>query len=713
MTAEGDTEVEVGNDFSKKRKSLLEKYEIPIDHLDFGYIKSCNNIKEIEKIVKILRSKDEGYYPDLQKCAEDKLRSLNSNHRLLRTDAPVMTKELLSKEEWKSITEDLEDWKGDVSNKEMVLSNTPKCNIKAYPEVRKSSVGLPIEKNEMGSKKTERIKGSDYASWDKFDADTECLKMDLEEKLKEVEKERKALEEKNKPPGEKSLEELALEDIKDSVEHMTQEEREILALKEKNMGNEFFKTNNLNEAIKHYTRSIYMYPTCPGYNNRAATYLKQCKFSKALDDLNNALKHNPKDIKALYRRAIALQHKNKFAEALEDVREVLRKQPNHVIARHLADQLRENCASLPKKHKLRIQDKDHPDDNRVKDVTEEEMLRDYKDVNFIEVNDWGLPKIMCNCNGKYMDEPGIRHEKHVRFQHILSKYPQNSNVTEIKKPQENTKKRNDQETHTAKKLEIVELEKIEEEKIDDSQKKTVTAVEPNKTPRSCLVVDKRVVNATSLQTNVPHDNATGNAQNHELNSTKVNTDLDNKMKPVNIQNNETFMTDEYSEKASDNVKLERKNSKNDKTAKNINIQDADETKIFPNTCLAKRNTTTDCTCGDIANLSSFEILDIWKSKESIKHQANLLRSICPLHLANVIGSKLEVSMVSNLFNCLYNQFDHKSEAEVIKNYCLAITKLNRFSIMMCFMSAEDKKTLNELEKIAGPFLDVNTKKLIS
>lgn len=39
----------------EKRETLLKKYNIPIEHLDFDYIKSCENVKEIQRIVKILR----------------------------------------------------------------------------------------------------------------------------------------------------------------------------------------------------------------------------------------------------------------------------------------------------------------------------------------------------------------------------------------------------------------------------------------------------------------------------------------------------------------------------------------------------------------------------------------------------------------------------------------------------------------------------------
>jgi len=31
------------------------KYDIPLNHLDYGYVSSCKDKKELEKIVKILR----------------------------------------------------------------------------------------------------------------------------------------------------------------------------------------------------------------------------------------------------------------------------------------------------------------------------------------------------------------------------------------------------------------------------------------------------------------------------------------------------------------------------------------------------------------------------------------------------------------------------------------------------------------------------------
>jgi hypothetical protein len=39
----------------KSKKSLLMKYEIPIDHLSFEYVEKCNDRNEMEKIVNVLR----------------------------------------------------------------------------------------------------------------------------------------------------------------------------------------------------------------------------------------------------------------------------------------------------------------------------------------------------------------------------------------------------------------------------------------------------------------------------------------------------------------------------------------------------------------------------------------------------------------------------------------------------------------------------------
>lgn len=88
--------------------TLLKKYDIPINHLDFDYIKSCENVKEIEKIVTVLKSGEEGYYPDLTNCALSKLKLLKPNSKVLREEVPVLNKNSMNNEDWNNVSEDID-----------------------------------------------------------------------------------------------------------------------------------------------------------------------------------------------------------------------------------------------------------------------------------------------------------------------------------------------------------------------------------------------------------------------------------------------------------------------------------------------------------------------------------------------------------------------------------------------------------------------------
>ena len=66
-----------------------KKYDIPLSHLDYKYIETCNDAKELEKIIKTLRSGEEGAFPDLEKCAEERLKKLKPESQVLRKAEPL------------------------------------------------------------------------------------------------------------------------------------------------------------------------------------------------------------------------------------------------------------------------------------------------------------------------------------------------------------------------------------------------------------------------------------------------------------------------------------------------------------------------------------------------------------------------------------------------------------------------------------------------
>lgn len=90
------------------KRTLLQKYEIPVDHLDFKYVRECCNAKEVERILRILRSNEEGYYPDLQACTETRLRELNPGSKLLREELPAISVDALPTEERNQLQGDME-----------------------------------------------------------------------------------------------------------------------------------------------------------------------------------------------------------------------------------------------------------------------------------------------------------------------------------------------------------------------------------------------------------------------------------------------------------------------------------------------------------------------------------------------------------------------------------------------------------------------------
>uniref|UniRef100_A0A8D0AS79 Mitochondrial import receptor subunit TOM70 n=3 Tax=Percidae TaxID=8165 RepID=A0A8D0AS79_SANLU len=93
----------------------------------------------------------------------------------------------------------------------------------------------------------------------------------------------------------------------------------------KNKGNKYFKAGKYENAIQCYTEAIALCPTekktdlSTFYQNRAAAYEQQMKWTEVVQDCSQAVGMNPRYIKALFRRAKALEKLDNKKECLEDV----------------------------------------------------------------------------------------------------------------------------------------------------------------------------------------------------------------------------------------------------------------------------------------------------------------------------------------------------------------------------------------------------------
>ncbi|XP_045143166.1 sperm-associated antigen 1 [Echinops telfairi] len=340
-----------------------KKFKIPIEHLDFKYIEKCSDVKQLEKIYWVLRSGEEGYYPELTGFCEKRLESLAPHSRALRKDKPVATASSFTAEEWELIDGDMKSWVSEIKKEENKIhfhgTKTFPATEDNLPPIRGSSSCLPIAKEKYSKSKPAKKKiPRDYAEWDKFDVEKECSKIDEDYKEDAV------------------INKTHLSKIETRIDTAgrTIREKDLLATREKEKGNEAFNSGDFEEAVMYYTRSISVLPTVAAYNNRAQAEIKLQNWTSAFQDCEQVLKLEPGNLKALLRRATTYKHQNKLQEAVEDLSKVLDIEPDNDLAKKMLLEVKEdlkNAQPVPKTQtkgkRLVIQEVENSEDDDGKD----------------------------------------------------------------------------------------------------------------------------------------------------------------------------------------------------------------------------------------------------------------------------------------------------------------------------------------------------------
>lgn len=91
----------------------------------------------------------------------------------------------------------------------------------------------------------------------------------------------------------------------------------------KDQGNKFLTTGRYSQAAEKYSEAIALYPNAIYYSNRAQALIKLEAYGQAIADANEAIRLDPKYIKAYYRRASANYALGKLKAALKDFKSVL------------------------------------------------------------------------------------------------------------------------------------------------------------------------------------------------------------------------------------------------------------------------------------------------------------------------------------------------------------------------------------------------------
>uniref|UniRef100_H2XR49 RNA-polymerase II-associated protein 3-like C-terminal domain-containing protein n=1 Tax=Ciona intestinalis TaxID=7719 RepID=H2XR49_CIOIN len=300
--------------------------DITIDMLDYQYIDNCSNIKELEKILRALRSGKDGYYPHLISHCEDKVRGMNPTSKALRKLNPITRTKDLPADEAEVITNGIGEWKNEIhsnaSDDQVNGCNIPPVRQTTTLKGTKSTVTNP-------SSKSQRIRSYDYKAWDKFDADKEC-------------------ENAEKQPQEKALfiKIHRNKKMSDKVDATGLSEYEMLvrATSEKDKGNEAFKSADFEAALTYYSRSISLSRTAASINNRALAYIRLQRWKEAESDCNEVLQLEPDNLKARLRRATARKELLKYIEAKNDLSFVLDKEPHNTRASKILEEVEQNLS---------------------------------------------------------------------------------------------------------------------------------------------------------------------------------------------------------------------------------------------------------------------------------------------------------------------------------------------------------------------------------
>lgn len=122
----------------------------------------------------------------------------------------------------------IQEWTTVIKEKDKLLRNhNDNCGNDNLPPIRKFSNSniTTIKKPQSSNSTTNRIKSCDYEKWDKYDADTETLKIDLNE---EINREKTLIENKKKENKPKLIEPIEDDSV---LRNLTEIEKENLAEK--------------------------------------------------------------------------------------------------------------------------------------------------------------------------------------------------------------------------------------------------------------------------------------------------------------------------------------------------------------------------------------------------------------------------------------------------------------------------------------------------
>lgn len=162
--------------------------------------------------------------------------------------------------------------------------------------------------------------------WDKWD-NAEFIEDVLTEEAKKEEDEAKQKQERASKVAKPKVSDLVRQaPVKKGLNSV---EKKILADKEKEKGNECFKSGEYDTALEYYARGLTLHENAVIYANRAMAYLRLDRPADAVKDCDSALRVDPSYKKALFRRGLAYKALKSWDDAAADLKAALTADPDN------------------------------------------------------------------------------------------------------------------------------------------------------------------------------------------------------------------------------------------------------------------------------------------------------------------------------------------------------------------------------------------------
>ncbi|XP_071525260.1 sperm-associated antigen 1-like [Panulirus ornatus] len=117
---------------------LLQRYNLSVEQLDYSFVRSCEDIRTLENIIRVLRSNQEGSYPHLLRYTEERLAQVHPQSRVLLTAREPTRPHDLPPHQLASLEAELANWTAQVKDQETELTRV-KVIRAPLPPVRGSS----------------------------------------------------------------------------------------------------------------------------------------------------------------------------------------------------------------------------------------------------------------------------------------------------------------------------------------------------------------------------------------------------------------------------------------------------------------------------------------------------------------------------------------------------------------------------------------------